>query len=185
MYTLDHGGGGYLAFLGRMTPDKRVDRAIAIAKRVGMPLRIAAKFDSAYRTYFESEVEPFIDGSSVEYLGEIGEDQKQEFLGSAEALLFPIDWQEPFGMAMIESMACGTPVVAFEGGAVREVIDEGVSGFVVHSVDEAVAATRKAVQIDRHECRASFERRFTAQRMADEYLSVYCDRIEQHARSIQ
>jgi len=167
------GPGEYLAFLGRISPEKRVDRAIAIATRCGMPLRIAAKVDPADRDYFEREIRQLLDHPLVEYVGEISEAQKDEFLGNAAALLFPIDWPEPFGLVMIESLACGTPVVAFRGGSVAEVIDHGVTGFVVDSIDEAVGATCNIQTIDRARCRAVFEKRFNVTRMANDYLAVY------------
>ena len=167
------GPGEYLAFLGRISPEKRVDRAIAIATRCGMPLRIAAKVDPADRDYFEREIRQLLDHPLVEYVGEISEAQKDEFLGNAAALLFPIDWPEPFGLVMIESLACGTPVVAFRGGSVAEVIDHGVTGFVVDSLEEAVGATCNIQTIDRARCRAVFEKRFNVTRMANDYLGVY------------
>ncbi len=165
--------GDYLAFLGRVSPEKGVGRAIAIAKACGMPLRIAAKVDPADRVYFETEIRPRLDDPLVEFIGEIGEDEKGRFLGGARALLFPIDWPEPFGVVMIEALACGLPVVAFEGGSVREVISDGVNGLVVRSLEEAVQAVRRIDSIDRRACRAEFERRFTASRMAADYLAVY------------
>jgi len=164
---------GYLAFLGRISPEKRPDLAIAIARRAGMPLRIAAKVDRADREYFETRIRPLLDQPGVEFIGEIGEHEKAEFLGGAVALLFPIDWPEPFGLVMIEAMACGTPVVAFGAGAVREVIDEGVTGIVVQNVEDAAAAVVRAARFDRERIRARFEQRFSAARMADDYLSVY------------
>jgi hypothetical protein len=167
------GDGGYLAFLGRISPEKRVDRAIEIARRLGMPLRIAAKIDPADRAYFEREIAPLLDQPYVSFVGEVGEAEKSSFLGRAAALLFPIDWPEPFGLVMIEAMATGTPVIAFDEGSVREVIDEGRTGFVVRSIDEAVDATFKAFDLDRGAIRATFEQRFAASRMADDYLRVY------------
>ena len=163
----------YLAFVGRISPEKRVDRAIEIAGRVGMPLRIAAKIDLADREYFEDAIRPMFSLPYVEYLGEIGEHEKQELLGNAAALLFPIDWSEPFGLVMIEAMACGTPVVAWRRGSVPEVLEDGVTGFLVDSVDDAVAAARQAALLPRAQCRAVFEHRFTAERMARDYVSVY------------
>jgi glycosyltransferase involved in cell wall biosynthesis len=165
--------GSYLAFLGRISPEKRVDRAIAIATACGQRLRIAAKVDPADREYFERHIRPLLDNPLVEFIGEIGERDKDAFLGGANALLFPIDWPEPFGLVMIEALACGVPVIAFEGGSVREVIDDGVTGFVVESVDRAVEAVRRIEEIDRRACRERFERRFTATRMACDYLNVY------------
>jgi len=164
---------GYLAFLGRISPEKRVDRAVEIARRTGMTLRVAAKVDDADRRYFETEIAPLFDLPFVNYIGEISEAEKQQFLGGATALLFPIDWREPFGLVMIEAMACGTPVVAWRGGSVDEVISDGVSGFVVEELDEAVDATYRSAMLDRRQCRDEFERRFTADRMARNYVSVY------------
>jgi glycosyltransferase involved in cell wall biosynthesis len=172
-YTFHPGAGEYLAFLGRISPEKRVDRAIEIARRVGMPLRIAAKIDRTDREYFECRIRPLFEEPFVEYLGEIGETEKNEFLGRAAALLFPIDWNEPFGLAMIEAMACGTPVVAWRGGSVQEVVTDGVTGYVVESLRDAVQATRRAAALSRRRCRALFERRFSVSRMARDYLRVY------------
>jgi glycosyltransferase involved in cell wall biosynthesis len=165
--------GSYLAFLGRLSPEKRVDRAIAIATAVGWPLRIAAKVDPADRDYFEQHVRPLLDNPLVEFLGEINEEQKNDFLGHARALLFPIDWPEPFGLVMIEALACGLPVVAFEGGSVGEVIEHGVTGFVVDNMDDAIEATRLVDRIDRTVCRDAFERRFSVARMASQYIKIY------------
>ena len=167
------GPGQYLAFLGRVSPEKRVDRAVAIALACGMPLRIAAKIDAVDREYFEREIRHLFDHPLVEFVGEIAEADKAAFLGGAAALLFPIDWPEPFGLVMIEAMACGTPVVAFRGGSVSEVIDEGVTGFIVESVDAAVAAACRVHQLDRRLCRETFERRFAADRMAANYVALY------------
>jgi glycosyltransferase involved in cell wall biosynthesis len=167
------GPGQYLAFLGRIAPEKRVDRAIQIATACGQPLRIAAKVDPADRDYFERDIRHLLDNPLVEFVGEIGEHQKADFLGRATALLFPIDWPEPFGLVMIEALACGVPVVAFRGGSVPEVIDHGVTGFIVDSPEEAVAATRQAVRLDRRRCRAVFERRFSVSRMTTDYVRVY------------
>jgi glycosyltransferase involved in cell wall biosynthesis len=173
LYTSSTEPGDYLAFLGRISPEKRVDRAIAIAKRVGMPLRIAAKVDVADREYFDCEIRPLLDDPIVEYIGEIGDSEKGEFLRNAYALLFPIDWPEPFGLVMIEAMACGTPVIAFRGGSVAEVIESGLTGFIVESVDEAVCATRRVHLLDRGLCRKIFERRFSVRRMCKDYLRAY------------
>ena len=166
-------GGDYLAFLGRISPEKRVDRAIAIATACGLPLHIAAKVDPADEVYFRREVEPLLDHPLVRFIGEIGEHEKAGFLGSARALLFPIDWPEPFGLVMIESLACGTPVIAFRGGSVEEIIDEGSTGFVVDNIDDAVAAVHRVEALDRRRCRDTFERRFTDERMASEYVRLY------------
>ena len=168
---------GYLAFLGRISPEKGPDRAIAIAKRVGMPLKIAAKVDAADATYFENEIRPLLDDPLIEFIGEIGDDRKSEFLGGAEALLFPIQWPEPFGLVMIEAMACGTPVVGYRHGSAVEVIDDGVTGFLVDSEDEAVAAVARAATLDRREVRRRFARRFSATAMARGYLDLYADRL--------
>ncbi|HEY2469616.1 MAG TPA: glycosyltransferase family 4 protein [Terracidiphilus sp.] len=165
--------GKYLAFLGRISPEKRVDRAIEIARQAGMPLRVAAKIDDADRNYFESEISDLLANSDVEFVGEIDEKEKTEFLGNAAALLFPIDWPEPFGLVMIEAMACGTPVIAFRGGSVEEIVDPGVTGFIVASIEEAVHALRKLPELDRRECHNRFLERFTARRMCREYLSAY------------
>ena len=156
--------GDYLAFLGRISPEKRADRAIEIAKRVGMPLKIAAKVDRADRRYFKRVVEPLLNDSGVEWIGEISDQQKNEFLGNAYALLFPIDWPEPFGLVMIEAMACGTPVIAFR---------RGVTGFVVRALDDAVEATRQVRNVSRAGCREVFEQHFTVTRMANDYMNVY------------
>jgi glycosyltransferase involved in cell wall biosynthesis len=166
-------GGGYLAFLGRISPEKRVDRAIDIAKACGCPLKIAAKVDPADQRYFEHQIEPLLDHPLIEYCGEIAEAQKGEFLGGAKALLFPIDWPEPFGLVMIESLACGTPVVAIRGGSVPEVLEHGVTGFICETLDEAIDATKRIGTIDRRVCRRAFERRFSAARMAEEYIQLY------------
>ncbi|WP_211945562.1 glycosyltransferase family 4 protein [Cupriavidus yeoncheonensis] len=168
------GRGGYLAFLGRISPEKRPDRAIRIAVQSGLPLKIAAKIDRVDRAYWEADIAPLVSRhANIEYLGEIGEREKTRFLGGARALLFPIDWPEPFGLAMIEAMACGTPVIAFRCGSVPEVIDDGVNGFVVDSVDEAVAAVGRIGEIDRRAVRRAFLARFSAERMAHDYLALY------------
>ncbi|MBP2294341.1 glycosyltransferase family 4 protein [Azospirillum rugosum] len=166
--------GGYLAFLGRISPEKRPDRAIEIARRTGVPLKIAAKVDTADQDYWVRVVEPMIRNTpNVEFVGEINEAQKARFLGNARALLFPIDWPEPFGLVMIEAMACGTPVIAFRGGSVPEVIDHGVSGFIVDDLDEAVAALDHLDDLDRADVRRQFEERFTVERMARDYVEIY------------
>ena len=163
----------YLAFLGRISPEKRVDRAIAIAIACGQPLRIAAKVDPADRDYFEREIRPLLDHPLVEFIGEIDETQKARVPRRRHALLFPIDWPEPFGLVMIEALACGVPVVAFRGGSVPEVIDHGVTGFVVDTLDEAIAATRSVRSPRPRRCRAVFERRFSVARMAADYVALY------------
>lgn len=166
--------GGHLAFLGRISPEKRPDRAIEIARRAGLPLKIAAKVDRADHAYWDEVIEPMIrNDPDVEFVGEIGEREKARFLGDASALLFPIDWPEPFGLVMIEAMACGTPVVAFACGSVPEVIDDGVTGAIVGSVDEAVAAIPRVLSLDRAAIRARFEARFSAERMARDYVEIY------------
>jgi glycosyltransferase involved in cell wall biosynthesis len=169
------GPGRYLAFLGRISPEKRPDRAIELAGRVGMPLKIAAKVDNADREYFERRIKPMLDRADVEFVGEIGEGDKEAFLGEASALLFPIDWPEPFGLVMIEALACGTPVVAWRAGSVPEIIEEGKSGFMVNDMAEAEAALRRIDQIDRRQCRAAFEARFSAARMAEQYALAYTE----------
>jgi glycosyltransferase involved in cell wall biosynthesis len=164
---------GYFAFLGRISPEKRVDRAIEIATRLRVPLKIAAKVDRADQPYYEREIAPRLDNPYVEFIGEICEGDKTAFLGGARALLFPVDWPEPFGLVMIEAMACGTPVVAFRCGSIPEVIDDGVTGFIADDMEGAVAAAARVGEISRRECRAVFERRFSAERMARDYVEVY------------
>jgi glycosyltransferase involved in cell wall biosynthesis len=176
---------GYLAFLGRISLEKRVDRAIAIATALNWPLKIAAKVDPADVGYFERDVRPLLDNPLVEFIGEIDETQKNEFLGRARALLFPIDWPEPFGLVMIESLACGTPVVAFRAGSVEEVIEHGRTGFIVDTEAEAIEATRRIGTIDRRACRRSFEQRFTSRRMVERHLSVYRQIINARATTIE
>jgi glycosyltransferase involved in cell wall biosynthesis len=167
------GGGGYLAFLGRISPEKAPDAAIRIAAEAGIPLRIAAKVDRVDQEYFKSTIEPLLSLGQVEFIGEIGEDQKGEFLGNAAGLLFPIAWREPFGLVMIEAMACGTPVIAFENGSVPEVLEHGVTGFIVRSEREAIEAVGRIGALDRGRIRAEFDRRFTAHHMAQNYLKLY------------
>jgi glycosyltransferase involved in cell wall biosynthesis len=173
LLSKSEGRGGYLAFLGRISPEKAPDAAIRIAVRAGIPLKIAAKVDRVDREYFETTVEPLLGQGDVEFIGEIREDQKQEFLGNAAGLIFPIAWREPFGLVMIEAMACGTPVIAFKNGSVPEVLENAVTGFIVHSEDQAVEAVRRMGTLDRARIRGEFERRFTAQRMAQNYLKLY------------
>ncbi|MDB5424220.1 MAG: glycosyl transferase group 1, partial [Phenylobacterium sp.] len=182
VYDFSPQGQGYLAFLGRISPEKRPDRAIAIAKRVGMKLRIAAKVDAADRIYFEEKIEPLLHDPLIEFIGEIGDDEKSAFLGGAEALLFPIDWPEPFGLVMIEAMACGAPVVAYACGSVQEVIEDGLTGFIVKDDDQAVAAVRRLPELDRGAIRRRFEERFSATAMARRYLALY-DRQAAPARA--
>lgn len=173
--------GKYLAFLGRISPEKRVDRAIEIATRLDMPIKIAAEVDVADKQYFESKIRKLLNHPLVEYIGEIGERQKQEFLGNAHALLFPIDWPEPFGFVMIEALACNTPVVAYRLGSVPEIIDQGTTGFMVNSIDEAVKAVGCIERTERATCRQVFEERFSARRMALDYIRVYKKAQRQNA----
>ncbi|HDR9488098.1 TPA: glycosyltransferase family 4 protein [Burkholderia aenigmatica] len=173
----------YLAFLGRISPEKRVDTAIRIARQCGLPIKIAAKIDSADQEYFEREIKPLFALPHVEYIGEIADHQKAEFLSGAHALLFPIDWPEPFGLVMIEAMSCGTPVIAFNRGAVPEVVDEGVSGFIVEDEISAVAAVNRLHLLPRARVRQRFEARFTSRRMAQQYVDVYQSVIRAQKRS--
>ena len=172
LYTFDPDGGDYLVFVGRISPEKRVDRAIEIARRAGMRLVIAAKIDRADREYAKN-LEHLFAESHVEFVGEVGDVDKGRLIGGARALVFPIDWPEPFGLVMIEAMACGTPVIAFPGGSVREVIDSGVTGFIVDDIDAAVRAVARARELSRRRIRDVFERRFTSARMADDYIAIY------------
>lgn len=165
--------GNYLAFLGRVSREKRVDRAIEIALKANHKIKIAAKIDANDRQYFENEIEYLFKYSTVDYIGEINENQKTEFLGNAKALLFPIDWPEPFGMVLIEAMACGTPIIAYGKGSVPEIIEDGVTGFVVNSINEAIEAVNKLDQLDRGKVRSIFEQRFSAKRMALDYVNMY------------
>ena len=183
LYKQGNGDGGYLAFLGRISPEKRVDRAIEISRRVGMPLRVAAKIDGADKTYFEENIRTLLEDANVDFIGEIGEGEKNELLGNARALLFPIDWPEPFGLVMIEAMACGTPVIAFRGGSVEEIIEDGVTGFIVSDIEEAVKAVSSLDAIDRSVCRARFEQRFSVSRMCRDYVSTYRRVLDGHAAS--
>lgn len=164
----------YFAFLGRISPEKRVDRAIEMAVACGKPLRIAAKIDDADRAYYE-RIRPLFEHPLVDFVGEIDETRKGDFLGRAQALLFPIDWPEPFGIVMIEAFACGTPVIAYAGGSVAEVVEHGVTGFIVHDQQQAIAAAARIASIDRRTCRRVFEQRFTARTMAERYVDVYKD----------
>lgn len=173
LHRAGDGAGGYFAFLGRISPEKRVDRAIEIAKRTGVPLKIAAKVDGADQVYFEQVIRPLLDHSLVEFIGEIDETTKTRFLGDAKALLFPIDWPEPFGLVMIEAMACGTPVIAFRHGSVPEVIDDDVTGVIVDDLEAAVRAAERIGELGRALCRAQFERRFTVASMASAYERIY------------
>src|SRR5450755_432661 len=169
--SFDHGS--YLAFLGRLTAEKGPQDAIRIARAAGMPLRIAAKIPRGETAYFKKQLEPHIDGRAVQLVGEVDEAKKQPFLAGAAALLFPIDWPEPFGLVMIEAMACGTPVIAFRAGSVPEIIDQGITGLLVDSLEEAVAAMPRVLSLDRTSVRRRFEKRFSATRMALDYVSVY------------
>ena len=165
--------GSYLAFLGRLTAEKGPEPAIRIARAFGMPLQIAAKVPRGETTYFRERIEPQVDGKQVRLIGEVNDRAKQGFLAGAAALLFPIDWPEPFGLVMIEAMACGTPVIAFRSGSVPEVVDHGITGFVVSDEEEAIQAIGRLSQLDRRRVRAQFEKRFTSRRMAEEYLGHY------------
>jgi glycosyltransferase involved in cell wall biosynthesis len=165
--------GGYLAFLGRVCPEKRPDRAIAIARASGIPLKIAAKVDKVDQAYFHTTIAPLLNEPTVSFIGEINEQEKTEFLSEALALLFPIEWPEPFGLSMIEAMACGTPVLAFGLGSVPEIVDEGVTGSIVDSIEEAVRALPRVLSLDREVVRRRFEERFSAARMAQDYLNIY------------
>ena len=173
LHTFHEPPGSYLAFLGRISREKRVDRAIEIARRAGMKLKIAAKIDRSDREYFKAEIEKLFDDPLVEFLGEIGGKAKDEFLGNAHAVLFPIDWPEPFGLVMIESLACGTPVIAWPCGSVPEILEDGVTGFLVQSIEEAVRAVGRVPSLSRAHCRRVFEQRFSARRMAEDYLRLY------------
>ena len=173
LYRFRPEAGRYLAFLGRISPEKRVDRAIEIAEQVGMPLKIAAKVDRVDQDYFDSVIAPLLDNRLVEFVGEIGDAEKDEFLGGAYALLFPIDWPEPFGLVMIEAMACGTPVVAYRGGAVPELVEPGHTGFIVENMENAVEAVQRVAELSRKRCREVFEKRFTAKRMAHDYAQQF------------
>jgi glycosyltransferase involved in cell wall biosynthesis len=173
LYAAGPGNGGYLAFIGRISPEKGVDKAVEIARRAGLPLKIAAKVDNADRAYYNMRIKKLLKGAGVEFIGEIGDTNKGEFLGRAMALLFPIDWPEPFGLVAIEAMANGTPVIACRRGAAPEVVDHGVTGFVVDGVDQAVAAIARSIALDRRAIRRRFEQRFTVERMARNYVALY------------
>jgi glycosyltransferase involved in cell wall biosynthesis len=173
--------GDYVAFLGRISPEKRPDRAILIARATGIPLKIAAKVDKVDEAYFQATIAPLLDQPGVEFIGEIDERGKAEFLGNARALLFPIDWPEPFGLSMIEAMACGTPVLAFRCGSVPEIIDPGVTGIIVDTMEEAVSTLPQVLALDRHVVRRRFDERFSVTRMAKNYLHVYRTLLRQDA----
>ena len=173
LYTFHPRPGSYLAFLGRISPEKRPDHAIEIAKRVGIPLRLAAKVDPVDREYFETKIEPLLDHPLVEYVGEISDAEKCDFLGDAAAVLCPYDWPEPFGIVLIEALACGTPVFAYRRGSIPEIIEDGVTGFICDNINDMVAAMDRLPLLQRQRCRDSFESRFTVQRMTDDYLAIY------------
>jgi glycosyltransferase involved in cell wall biosynthesis len=170
--------GGYVAFLGRISPEKRPDRAIRIARTLGIPLKIAAKVDKVDEAYFREQIAPLLSAPGVEFIGEINERSKTEFLGEAQALLFPIDWPEPFGLVMIEAMACGTPVLAFRQGSVSEIVDQGVTGAIVATVDEAIRMLPQVLALDRRAVRRRFEQRFSSARMATDYVALYRSLLE-------
>jgi glycosyltransferase involved in cell wall biosynthesis len=173
IYHYKEGIGKYLAFLGRFSPEKRADRAIELAKKTNMPLKIAAKIEKLDQEYYDSMIKNLLDDPLVENRGEIGEKEKNDFLGNASALVFLIDWPEPFGLVMIEAMACGTPVIAWNNGSVPEIIDHGVSGYIVNSMEEAVEAVNNLSKLDRKKVRERFERRFSSRRMALNYIQAY------------
>jgi glycosyltransferase involved in cell wall biosynthesis len=178
LYTFQAQPEGYLAFLGRLAVEKRPDHAIELAKRTGLPLRIAAKVDPADRQYFLSEIEPLLDHPLIEFIGEISDAEKNDFIGNAAALVCPYDWPEPFGLVLIEALACGTPVLAYRRGSIPEIIEDGMTGFVCENLAEMAGAVRRIPFIDRRRCRAAFEDRFTADRMAEDYLCVYRQLLE-------
>ena len=173
LYTYHSQPQGYLAFLGRISPEKRPDHAIEVSKRTGLPLRIAAKVDPADLQYYRSEIEPLLDHPLIEFIGEISDSEKNDFVGNALALVCPYDWPEPFGLVLIEALACGTPVLAYRRGSIPEVIEDGITGFVCENLSEMVASVERLGRIDRQRCRASFEQRFTADRMARDYIALY------------
>jgi glycosyltransferase involved in cell wall biosynthesis len=183
LYSFHPTPGAYLAFLGRVSPEKRLDRAIRIALRAGMPLKIAAKVDRPDRDYFNAKIKPLLRNRDIEFIGEIGEGEKNEFLGNAYALLFPIDWPEPFGLVMIEAMACGTPVIACPCGSVPEIIDPGINGFLAKDVSEAVRAVKSVPKLTRAGCRQAFEARFSATRMARDYTAIFEMLIQSQQRA--
>ena len=178
LYTFQDTPGSYLAFLGRISPEKGIEQAIAIARQAGMPLKIVAKIDQVDRAYFQSVVQPLLDDPLVEYLGEMGERDKNAFLGRAYALLFPIDWPEPFGLVMIEALACGTPVIAYGRGSVPEVVEDGVTGWIVAGRDDAIQAIAQVSTLSRRRCRQTFEERFSATQMTQDYLRIYQQLLE-------
>ena len=169
----------YFGFLGRIAPEKGIDRAIRIAEHCGVPLKVAAKVDNADREYYEEKIKPMMQSANVEFIGEIKDSQKSEFLSGATVLLVPVDWPEPFGLVMIEAMACGTPVIAFNRGSVPEIIEDGVTGFIVEDINGAIGAVDRLSHLSRTNIRQKFEERFTSRRMAMDYLSIYrslCDK---------
>ena len=168
-----HPRGGYLAFLGRISPEKGVDHAITVARMLGIPLKIAAKVDRVDEVYFREKIAPLLDNPGVEFIGEINDQEKSEFLGHALALMFLIDWPEPFGLSMIEAMACGTPILAFRRGSVEEVVGHGTTGYIVDSVEDAILSMPRVMALDRRAVRRKFEERFTSARMAKDYVRVY------------
>jgi glycosyltransferase involved in cell wall biosynthesis len=182
LHKTGKGEGNYLAFMGRISPEKGVDKAIEIAIKSGIPLKIAAKVDKADREYYDTEIKDMMNNPLIEFVGEINEREKTAFMGNAKALLFPINWAEPFGMVMIEAMSCGTPVIAFKRGSVPEIIDDGVSGFIVTNVEEAVAAVNKTNSLSRSTVRKTFEDKYTARRMAKDYLKIY-ESLAEHTTS--
>jgi glycosyltransferase involved in cell wall biosynthesis len=181
LYSFHPESEGYLAFLGRISPEKRPDHAIQLAKETGFPLRIAAKVDPADREYYRSEIEPMLDHPLIEFIGEISDQEKNEFVGKALALVCPYDWPEPFGLVLIEALACGTPVVAYRRGSIPEIIEDGVTGFVCESLPEMVETIGRIKTIDRRRCRAAFEKHFTAERMAHDYVALYERILDVHA----
>ena len=181
LYGPGRGEGGYLAFIGRVSPEKGLERAIEIARRAGMPLRIAAKVDNVDLQYYKTKIMRLLKGPDIEFIGEIGDREKGAFLGDAAALLFPINWPEPFGLVMIEAMANGTPVIGFRRGAVPEIIDDGVTGFVVDSADAALAVLPRALGLDRRNIRRRFEERFSVERMAGDYVMLYGEALQRCA----
>jgi glycosyltransferase involved in cell wall biosynthesis len=183
-FSVGGGKGGYLAFLGRTSPEKGLDQAIEIAKRAEMPLKIAAKIDRVDVEYFETVIKPLLDHPLIEFIGEVGYPEKNVFLGNAAALVFPINWREPFGLVMIEAMACGTPVIAYPLGSVPEVVQERVTGFIVPDLEGAVKAVKRLTEIDRRKCRRHFEQYFNAERMARDYLNIYQRLVRREPSSI-
>jgi hypothetical protein len=184
LYAQGCGSGGYLAFIGRICPEKRPDRAIEIARRTGPPLKIAAKVGRADRAYHEATIKPLLHDPRVEFIGEIGDHEKRAFYGGATALLFPIDWPEPFGLVLIEAIANGTPVIAFGRGAVTEIIDDRVTGFIVSCLDEAVAAVPRAAMLNRRAIRQRFEQRFSVERMARDYVTLYSEILRRRVSTV-